>query len=378
MKKIYWRPQGVPVFAFVLVALFSMSGLAAVEYFKTEERAPYYKEKLEASQLTLKAMDVIRNEWHQRGHRINQEIDPMRSGLVGALATPVTSDPGDLEAKQTTINPNFGGVIVDLLKQAGVRKGDTIAVHFSGSFPVLNMAVLAALKTLELKATIISTGSASQWGANDPRFLWIDMESVLNNKGLTPYRSSAASLGGRNDRGREMTEKGRQYIIEAIKRNNIQLITARSLRENIDERLNIYFRTGRPKVYINVGGGLVSVGIRPFKIFLTPGLLPSELPGDTTTDSVIRRFLDSGISVIHLGNIKQLATMYGLPVTPTSIPRIGEGRLYYRIGYNRWLAGVILLGTLFGLYVFARSDWGFRLLQFSAKKEEVGPPEPMV
>lgn len=378
MKRIYWRPQSTPIFAFVLVALFALGGLIAVERFKVEERRPYFREKIAASELTLQAMELVRNEWLERGHRINPKTDPARSGLIGALATPVTSDPGDLEAKQTTINPNFGGVVVGLLKDAGVRKGDMVAVSFSGSFPVLNMAVLAALRTLELKATIISSASGSQWGANDPDFLWIDMESFLNSRGVFPFRSEAASMGGKNDRGREMTEKGRQYVLQAIKRNNLPLITSSTVRANIDERLKIYFRAGTPKVYINVGGGIASAGIRPFKIFLKPGLLPDELPGEVTTESVISRFLHTGIPVIHLGNIKQLAGRYGLPVTPSAIPPIGYGRLYYQTGYNRWLAGAILLGILGGLYIFSRSDWGFRLLQVSSRKEELGPPEPMV
>lgn len=378
MKRIYWRPQSTPIFAFVLVALFAVGGLTAVEHFKTEERRPYFREKVQASELALQAMELVRNEWLERGHKIDPKVDPARSGLIGARATPVTSDPGDLEAKQTTVNPNFGGVVVDLLKEAGIRKGDMVAVSFSGSFPVLNMAVLAALKTLELKATIISSASGSQWGANDPDFLWIDMEAFLNQKGVFPFRSEAASMGGKNDRGREMTEKGRQYVLKAAARNNLSMITAVSVRENIDQRLKTYFRAGTPKVYINVGGGIVSAGIRPFKIFLKPGLLPSELPGEVTGESVISRFLHTGIPVIHLGNIKQLAGQFGLPLTPSAIPPIGEGRLYYRTGYNRWLAGTILLGILGGLYIFSRSDWGFRLLQVSSRKEELGPPEPMV
>ncbi len=72
------------------------------------------------------------------------------------------------------------------------------------------------------------------------------------------------------------------------------------------------------------------------------------------------------------------AGRYGLAITPSAIPPIGEGRLYYRRGYNRWLAASILLGILGGLYIFSRSDWGFRLLQVSSRKEELGPPEPMV
>ena len=60
-----------------------------------------------------------------------------------------------------------------------MKEGDPVAVSFSGSFPALNIAVYAAIRTLNLKPTIISSVSGSQWGANDPAFLWIDMEHFL-------------------------------------------------------------------------------------------------------------------------------------------------------------------------------------------------------
>jgi hypothetical protein len=60
------------------------------------------------------------------------------------------------------------------------------------------------------------------------------------------------------------------------------------------------------------------------------------------------------------------------------MPAVGEGRIYYDTRYNKWLAGAILFGIIFGLSIFSRSDWGFRMLQASSRREEIGPPEPMV
>jgi poly-gamma-glutamate system protein len=378
MRKIYWRPQSTPIFAFVLVAAFSLAGLAAVEHFRVQERRPFYQKKLQASRFALEAMQSVKNERLRQGLAIDEEVDPMGSGLIGAFVTPVTSDPGNLEAKQTSINPNFAAVVVDLLRQARVREGDPVAVSFSGSFPALNISVCAALKALNLKPVIISSVSGSQWGANDPNFLWIDMERFFQASGLFPFRSVAASIGGRHDQGREMTEKGRQYVLQAIERNDLQTIGARTIRENIDERMAIYFKTSPPKVFVNVGGGRISAGARPFKVLLRPGLLPSDLPADIKADSVIRRFIKEGIPVIQLWNIRALAREHGFPVAPTSMPAIGEGMIYYRKAYNVWLAGGVLLGIILGLYVFSRSDWGFRMLQASSRREDMGPPEPMV
>ncbi len=154
-----------------------------------------------------------------------------------------------------------------------MKERDPVAVSFSGSFPALNIAVCAALRTLNLRPTIISSVSGSQWGANQPDFLWIDMEHLLQASGLIPFRSVAASFGGRHDQGREMPEKGRQLVLEAIERNGLPLIRTRTIRENIDERMAIYFRAGPPKAYINVGGGRAAAGARSFKVLLKPGLL---------------------------------------------------------------------------------------------------------
>jgi poly-gamma-glutamate system protein len=378
MKKIYWRPQGTPLFAFVFIALLAIGGLTSVEHFQIVKKKPYYAEKVDASRLALGAMELVKDERLDRGIPIDSEADPTKSGLIGSFVTSVTSEAADLEAKQTSVNPNFAAVIVELLKEAGAKDGDIVAVSFTGSFPALNIAACAAFVTLHLKPVIISSVSSSQWGANNPDFLWIDMERFLNSKGIFPFRSVAASMGGKHDRAAELTERGRESILQSINRNGLSLIKSATLRGNIDQRMDIYLGKARPKVYLNIGGGRAAVGIRPFKRLLKPGLIFSDLPAAERADSVIRRFLKEGVPVIHLGEIKELARQYRLPVSPATMPKIGEGSVYYQKSYNLWLAGATLLAIILGFYVFARSDWGFRMLQASPYKKETGPPEPMI
>jgi poly-gamma-glutamate system protein len=377
MKKVYWRPQSIPVVAFVMIAIFSMAGLAVVEHFKLLVRKPHYREKIEASRLAFEAMELAKNERLRRGIPIDPETDPAYSGMIGSFVTPVTTDSGELEAKRTSINPNMAAVIVHLLKQEKLKEGDVVAVGYSGSFPAINIAVCAAITTLKLRPIIISSVGASQWGANDPGFLWIDMESFLHSQGIFPFQSAAASMGGKSDRGKELTDAGRNFIREAIKRNGLTFVEARGVRRDIDERMRIYFNKASPKIYINVGGGVASAGIRPTKRLLKSGILRNALPTGRGTDSVIHRFMDEGIPVIHIDNIKNFVKPYGFPVDPSAIPKVGEGTIFHEKQYNLWLAGIILLGIIFGLYMFARVDWGFRLLKASSK-EEAGPPEPML
>lgn len=376
MKKIYWRPQGMPVFALVLVALFSMGGMAAVEYFQSVTEKPHYAEKLEAAVLAQKAMNAVREERLRRDLPIDYGSDPAGSGLIGSFMSPVTSHPGDLVAKQTSINPNFAAVLVDLLKRSRFAEGDPVAVSLTGSFPAINICVYAAVSALKLKPVIVSSVASSQWGANEPSYLWIDMEQYLFSHNIFPFRSAAASVGGSDDKGSELSEQGRKLIIAAVLRNRLEILKSPGLAGSIDDRMEIYFSGTPPRVLINVGGGVASAGVRSSRVLLKPGLLTSSV--DAQEDSVINRFLnDEKIPVIHIENIRQLARNYGLPVNPHFPQKIGEGELYYQYRYNLWLTGIILAGIVFGLYMFGRVDWGFRMLR-SSHSHEVGPPEPMV
>ncbi|HVN97742.1 MAG TPA: poly-gamma-glutamate system protein, partial [Syntrophorhabdaceae bacterium] len=192
-----------------------------------------------------------------------------------------------------------------------------------------------------------------------------------------PSHSVAASMGGKNDRGKEMTESGRRTITQAIERNGLFMIEPSTVKGDIDERMRIYFDRKVPKAYINVGGGRAAVGIRPLKRLLKTGLLTTNLPLDRKTDSLIARFLRQNIPVIQIDNVTELAREYGLPLTPAEMPAMGEGKVYYEKEYNLWLAGGVLLMILFGLFAFIRADWGFRMLEASGK-QEAGPPEPMI
>ncbi|MFA4901559.1 MAG: poly-gamma-glutamate system protein [Desulfobaccales bacterium] len=379
MKKIYWRPHGTPLLAIILVAVFAVGGDLAVERFQITERSPYYAAQLEASHLALQAMTVIKEERLKKGDPLEPQVDPAQSGLIGSFISPVTSSSGNLEAKQTSINPNFAAVIVDLLEQAGVRQGDQVAVSVTGSFPAMNIALYAALKALHLKPTIISSVASSQWGANDPDFLWIDMEHHLYNQDLFPFRSVAASIGGRYDKGKEMSEAARQSIIQAIEKNGLARITDTTLHENVDQRMSLYFKEGRPKAYINVGGGIAAVGAeRRRRGLIKSGLTPSQDHLIKNGKFVVSRFLQEDTPVIHLENIKQLAAQYGLPTAPDRLPEVGKGGVYSRTRYNKWLAGAVLTGIFGGLYFFSRTDLGFRMLTVSYRRKGSAPPEPMV
>ena len=179
MKKIYWRPRAVSRPALLLIAMISIAGLLMVERWKVSEDQPYFEEKIKAANLAADAFEAIRAERVKLGPPIDKVNDPADTGIIGLAMSPVTSVLGHLSAKQTSTNPNFAAVLVEMLKEAGVEQGDVVAVGVSGSFPALNICTYAALESLGAKPLVISSASASQWGANVPQLMWPDMELSL-------------------------------------------------------------------------------------------------------------------------------------------------------------------------------------------------------
>ena len=381
MKKIYWRPSKVPRVVLVVIAIIAITSMISVELMKVHRKQPYYPEKLQAAKLMKEGMEAIRKYRVKHFDPIDDEVDPANSGLIGLPASPITSKFGYLPAKQTTINPNWAAVMVEMLKRAGTKKGDLVAMGFSGSFPSINLAALVAAEVLNLKAIPITSVAASTWGANIPEFTWLDMERVLYQRKIVSSRSVAASLGGQDDRALARSRKGRDLLNEAIVRNKVELVEIESSKESLDARMTIYqkFARGeRIKAYVNVGGGTVSVGTAAGKKLFKPGLNQRFSSSALRIDSVMSRFAREGIPIIHIIHVDDLAEQYGLPKSPNTMPSAGEGHIFIKVEYNLFLVVANLIIMVFILYIFLRSDVGYRI--FGSKRITQTPkhPEPMV
>ncbi|MBI4704365.1 MAG: poly-gamma-glutamate system protein [Deltaproteobacteria bacterium] len=380
MKKLYWRPSRVSRSALVLVAVLSSAAALSVESFPVERQQRNYREKLAASRLARSCMEAIKKEKLGRGLAIDREVDPAETGMIGPSITPVTANTGYIDAKLTSTNPNFAAVVVQLLRTAGVQEGDTVAVGFSGSFPALNVATCAAIETLRLRPIAIASVSASTWGATDVDYLWLDMERTLERAGLVSFRSEAATRGGIDDRGVGMTKEGRALLDAAMERSGVMNLKPSSLGDAIAKRMAFYEEkaAGRPiKAYINIGGGSASVGTHVGKKQFSPGLNrePPRVAG--VADSVMLRFVKQEVPVIHLSRIKLLAERFGLPLEPRTAVPVGQGKVFKRAEYNRWLALGAALAILGAMVALLRFDLGLRLLR-SGEKRPAGAPEPMV
>ncbi|NEZ03765.1 poly-gamma-glutamate system protein [Wenzhouxiangella sp. XN201] len=348
-QKLYWRPSSIPTPALLLLALAAVAALLVVETFTRQEASDYYSEMLDASRLVQQSIEVLR-PIRGRVEPINPDVDPLRSGLIGIASSPLTSNSGDLESKQATINPNWAAVVIRLLAEAGVEPGDRVGVAVSGSFPALNLAVYTALQSMGVEATTVVSGSASQWGANIPGFAWLDITRELRDAQLIDIKADAVTLGGIEDRGVGLDRRAIEMITESAQQAGIELIVPDSYEEAVAERIRIYNQGGSDKplaALINVGGGTATTGPNIIDHFFGSGLNRTAPSAAFRVPSVMGHFLQQEIPVINFSGIRNLATQYGLPYPPERMESIGTGGVYRAESYRRWLAAlmiVLLLG----------------------------------
>lgn len=333
-----------------ILAVVAIGCQVVLEATRVEKRMPHHEVKLQASRLAGEGFEVLRRQRISEGAVLDLSNDPAGTGLIGPEYSLITNSRGVLSAKLTTLNPNFAAVMVDYFAQCRLHQGDAVAVAVSGSFPALNCCVYAALTAMELQPIIITSVGASNWGANDPNFTWLDMERLLVQEGVFSCYSVAASPGGADDMGRGLSPEGRRLIWEAVDRNGVARLESNSIEESVQKRMEIYEREARPgriKAYINLGGGIASLGSSQNRALIPTGLSTDLGLRNFPRKGVIIRMAQKGIPVIHLNQVEAIATKFGLPVAPDYLPGVGEGEVFTRSAYNVWVAAVLLALYLF-------------------------------
>lgn len=262
---------------------------------------------------------LVQPTLYQNEKRMAAALAQNAQALLGARIsgpeyTLITTTLAPPEAKRLSLHPDFAAVAVGWLKQAGIGPGSRVAVNLSGSFPALNIAVLAAIHAVGAEAVITVSVGASTWGATDPEYTWLDMEQQLQQAGLWPRRAAAASIGGVGDNGGDLTPEGKELALAAIRRSGVPLIVAPDLRTAIDRRMDLYRGTGSelPSVLVNVGGSHVLFGEAGHRVPLPQGLNQGYHPLLAAQDGLAAAFLQTNRPVIHFLNIRQLAAQYGI------------------------------------------------------------------
>lgn len=341
------------------LALAAVATLGAVELARTLPHDPLREAKLAAVHRMQAGAEALRAERVRLGLPLDAEADPLGTGLIGAAYTDLTSSLGFLPSKRTSTNAAWAAVIVELLDRAGVRAGDAVAVNFSGSFPALNLAVLAALDALEVRGVIVSSVGASSHGANEPGWTWLDMERLLRERGLTTQRSEAVALGGVVDQAGGLDGDGLVLARAAIDRSGAEFLAdggRATLAADVAQRLAFFeaHARGRPAAFINVGGALVALGEAPhtgtraFPSGLTLRVRPDTraIAADDDRTGLLGRMNERGVPVIHLLNLRPLAARYGLPFDPATAPDAFDATVLKPRRFASAFAagGVLLLG----------------------------------
>ncbi len=349
-----YRPGKIHVLSLVALAIVGLALLAVAERSKSPAVQPHFSLKIDAATRTRSALWAIKEERLGAGGPIDVVNDPNETGLIGHEFSLITTSRGSHEQKLRALDPNLAGVFVHLLKRAGVGEGDLVAVAFTGAFPVMNAGVIIAIETVGATPVPITSVGSSMWGANDPDLTWLDMESVLEARGLIAHRSVAASRGGGDDRGRGLSPEGRKLVDEAIARNGVRLIEEKTLDESIEQRMRIYEEAAagrRYKACVNVGGGLASIGSTQVGKLIRPGLTRDLGAQNFPRRGTMIRMVERGVPIIHVPRADELAERYGLALEPVPLPEIGTGGVFYRDRYNVPLA--VVLAVLYGFLIFA-------------------------
>jgi len=285
----------------------------------------------EAAATMARAASEIRDCRSARGIPLDPAADPNGTGFIGEERSSTTTSLGRLEAKRTTTNPGFAALTVALLREAGARRGDVVAVGASSSFPALIVATLAAVRAMGVEPLIISSLGASEWGANVPGFGWLDMEECLRRAGIFETVPIARTVGGEGDVGEDMDPEGRALIVSRIRAGGIPFIEEPSLERNVAARMDAYRRSAGArsiKAFINIGGSWANLGTDPEVLKLEPGLAKDVFIPPPARRGVIQAMAAAGIPVIHLLNVKGLCERYGLAWDPRPLPAPGDAPVF--------------------------------------------------
>ena len=268
----------------------------------------------------LAASEVARAK-REGGIAADPAAGPGAPALIGDELTPLVTTLGSLEAKRLATNPAWASHLASEFRRRGVGPGEVVVAAFSGSFPGLNLAVIAACRALGADLAAVSSVTASTWGANQPGFTWPEIEARLVARGVIGRATIAVSSGGAGDQAADLEPDGRalaRAIRDRAARDlGVPVIDAATLEEAIGRRMDLFERhaRGRPiRLFVNVGGTEAGLGrseavLRFGSGFITPGRFDNS-----PERGLIARFGERGVPVLLLLNLRDLAMRWQIPL----------------------------------------------------------------
>lgn len=354
-----FRPSLRSVWTLIILAVFCTGLYLWAENSRVKKRQPLYDEKLAAANLMERALRAYQESTAEKGIYEDTYDDPRLDAIIGQQFSLITTEMSVFETKLTSANPNFAAVAVQLLSEAGVRRGDLVAVGCTGSYPGLNTAVLCACEALGATPVTIASVGSSWWGASDPEFTWVDMEALLNKRGLVHSVPLAASLGGINDVAVGISQMGRDLMKDAIRRNGLTLIETATVPASIERRHHLFFdeAAGRPyKAYVNIGDGIASLGHAKNAILVHNGLNRRLPVQNYPARGLIHRFNSENVPVIHLYDVDALSREYGLGGPQVPLPPVGFGEVFMAERYNLRVSAIAAMLAITIIIVLVKLD----------------------
>lgn len=329
--------------------------MGACLLFPVQKAAEDADAKLTACRLMAEWEQEIRNCKQELGIPLAPE-DTFGSGLIGEDLTELTTTYGALDAKRTATDPMMAALAVQLLSEAGMHAGSRIGAGFSGSFPGLNLSVLAACEAMDIEIAYIVSVGASTHGANQPGMTFPDMARVLLEAGLLKTAPVMVSPGGQDDMGYDMEPDLLAEALERAAAAGIPALLEPDFDKNLAARMEAY---GKIDCFVGVGGNLTTAGLSekavPFGV-IAPGTLTADAP----EDGLLQIYSASGLPTVHLLNVRRLVTDYGLEYDPQVRKAPGEGPLFQTRSYSK-------------IYALAGIAGALLLLGLGAKKKEAEP-----
>jgi len=349
----------------ILASFVSIFFFITTFYLPYKDKFGLYELMLQAAEKMEAAMTKVKDCRKEKGVEINRKFDINGTGIIGREDSPITTSVGNLEAKRTTTNPNFAGLMVKLLREAGVKSGDPIAVEASGSFPGLIISVFSAAMVMNLKPIFIVSLGASQWGANDLEFHWLEIQECLLDKKVFSYEPAAVSMGGEKDVGGGMEAEGRIKLLRAIRKTGMTFVYQSDLKRNVDQKTAIFKQHAGEKeitAFINIGGSYSGLGIDSEILKVKPGLTDIKNFPPPNRRGLVFELAARGYPVIHLLYINGIVQAYGLPWDPVPLPEPGKGAVYEYVKEESWeflllsvgYFGVMTVLILYGFYSHLR------------------------
>ena len=322
----------------------------------TLERTEYYDTQLKAVHILENCFSAVKGYKEELGISLSPH-DLHETGLLGEEFTGITTTIGALEAKRTTAWPDMAALCVRMLHEAGVQPGDKVGAGFSGSFPGMNLAMVAACEAMGAELICISSVGASTYGANNPELTFPEMLHRLAEDGIIHTRSAAVTMGGDFDIGMEMIPELSDAVRFRLREAGLNLVEIKDFTQNLAWRESLYEQTGPLDCFVAVGGNLTSLGRGEEGATLGQGVMKTRSKVRLDEDSgLVQRYMARGIPVVNLLNIKQIMAEYGMPFDPQVWPETGTSAAYSTIHYRKEIlvTGLGISGGLLALCLWLR------------------------